>query len=268
MRKVKSAVAEPVKRERNWKKSGPKILIFDIESAPILGVAWRKWESDLVWIESDWHLLSFSSKWLHGKQTTRALPDYPDYTPGSKDDKALATELWHLLDQADVVVGHNARAFDVKKANARFLKHGLPPVRDFKIVDTMLIARRAFSLTSNKLDDIAQYLGIGRKVATGGYQLWRDCMAGEPAAWRRMKKYNRGDTLLTEAVYLALRPWDKSHPNFNAMLDRPTGCPKCGHAEMERRGYGYTKTGRRPEFRCKKCGGTASGAHEKIAEMM
>jgi hypothetical protein len=35
--------------------------------------------------------------------------------------------MWKLLDRADVVVGHNADKFDVRKGNARFIAHGLPP---------------------------------------------------------------------------------------------------------------------------------------------
>ena len=92
-------------------------------------------------------------------------------------------------------------------------------------------------------------------MGTGGKQLWIDCLAGKPAAFKKMAKYNRQDVDLLRDVYLELRPWAKSHPNMALLGGDPEACPKCGSAELIRRGYRHTQTGRYPALQCKRCGG-------------
>lgn len=43
-----------------------KVLLSDIETAPILASVWRIWDQNigLNQIKADWHLLSFAAKWL------------------------------------------------------------------------------------------------------------------------------------------------------------------------------------------------------------
>ncbi len=51
------------------KNNGPIVLLLDIETAPIIGHVWGLWENNvgLNQIESDWHLLSWSAKYLESK---------------------------------------------------------------------------------------------------------------------------------------------------------------------------------------------------------
>ena len=48
----------------------PKVLFYDIETAPILAYVWRLWDNNvgLNQIKSDWHLLSWAAKWLGEKK--------------------------------------------------------------------------------------------------------------------------------------------------------------------------------------------------------
>lgn len=48
------------------KLTGPRVLLFDIETAPIIAHVWSLWENNvsLNQIVSDWHVLSWSAKWL------------------------------------------------------------------------------------------------------------------------------------------------------------------------------------------------------------
>src|ERR1700719_3656227 len=118
-------------------------------------------------------MLSFAYKIAGEKKVhTRCLADYPGYKKNTEDDKALVTDLWTIFDQADIQIGHNADKFDIKKSNARFLMHKLNPPSPYKTVDTLKIARRAFKLDSNKLDDLGYYLGLGRKLPHTGFHLW------------------------------------------------------------------------------------------------
>jgi DNA polymerase elongation subunit (family B) len=105
----------------------PRILLFDIETAPNLSFVWGHYEQNVLAHVREWYALAWCAKWLDGKPISRSLPDYAKYKPGSIDDKALCRELWELLDRADIVIAHNGDSFDIKKMNARFLIHGFGP---------------------------------------------------------------------------------------------------------------------------------------------
>lgn len=235
-----------------------KILLFDIETSPILANVWSLWSEarDFKFVDMDWHLLSWSAKWLHDKKVmTKGLPDYEDYSKDPRNDKELVQDLWNLLDEADIVIGHNSAKFDIKKLNARFIFHGMTPPSNYKSVDTLKVAKDNFNFTSNRLDAIGRILGVGHKAETGGFELWSNCLQGKPQAWKKMKEYNKQDVLLLEKVYLRMLPYIKNHPNVNlaSSIDQPR-CPCCGSEHLVRRGYAYTALGKFARLCCSKCG--------------
>ena len=150
---------------------------------------------------------------------------------GQKTDKELTQKLWGIMNQADIVVAHNAAAFDVKKSQAKFLEHSLAPLKPYKIIDTLKVARSQFKLTNNRLSSLGELLKVGGKKETTGFDLWLGCMADEPKSWRLMAAYNKQDVVLLERVYLKLRPWIKNHPHVNYEL--PGSCPKCGSFKID-----------------------------------
>jgi predicted RNA-binding Zn-ribbon protein involved in translation (DUF1610 family) len=229
-----------------------KILLFDIETTPIIGYTWGKWEQNVIDFIAHSHLLSWSAKWLGGKQVTKGLIDYPGYAKNKDSDQALVKEIWGLLDQADIIVAHNGKAFDTKKVNARFSYWQLPPPSPYKQVDTKEMAKRYFAYTSNSLNDIADYLGIGRKLAHSGFDLWKRCMAGDEDAWVEMKRYNAQDVKLLEAIYLRMLPYMANHP---VVAQDDTTCPKCGSDNLQRRGEARTLARIYQRFQCLSCGG-------------
>lgn len=231
-----------------------KILFYDIETAPILGYTWGKYEQNVLGIKQEWYMLSFSAKWQGGKTIVKALPDYQLYKKEPHNDRPLVRDLWELFDEADIVIGHNSNKFDNRKSNARFIAHGLTPPAPYKTVDTLKIARQYFNFTSNRLDDLGKVLGVGRKVKTGGFDLWLKCLAGDSKAWALMKKYNKQDVVLLEEVYLKLRPWANNHPNL-ANFTGTAVCPKCGSSQIQFRGYSLTQVAKYRRFQCTKCGG-------------
>lgn len=146
---------------------------------------------------------------------------------------------------------HNC--FDQKKTHARFVYHHMSPPSDYKQIDTKKVAKRYFNFNSNKLDDLGEYFKVGRKVNTGGFELWKGCMEGDLKAWAKMKKYNKQDVDLLEKVYLRMRPWMKNHPSIAVVEELFDGCPICGGDDMQKRGFSYTKTGRRQRYQCQTC---------------
>jgi uncharacterized protein YprB with RNaseH-like and TPR domain len=214
----------------------PRVLYFDVETAPMRGWFWDLFETNPLEVQDHWYLLSYAYKFEGEKRVTvKALPDFRSRKHGNWDDKALVTSLWRLFNEADVLIGHNGDNFDCKKANARFIFHGLTPPDPYKTIDTLKIARRHFKFDSNRLDFIGHYLGVGRKLPTSGKHLWFGCMRNDPKSWATMKKYNIQDVILLEKVYKKLRPWAKTHPDLR-VYDRADGCPKCRSTSVSKRG--------------------------------
>lgn len=241
--------------------TAPRVLLWDIESAPALGYVWGKWEQNVLEFQSDWYMLSIAWKWLGEKAThVKGLCDYDRYATDPENDYDLTALAHRLFSEADVVVAHNGISFDSRKAQARMLFHGFDPPSPFKEVDTLRVARRHFAFTSNRLGDLCDTLGIGRKLETGGFQTWLGCMKGDPKAWRKMLKYNRGDVVILEQLYLRLLPWMPRHPNVAAIEGGSDGCPKCGvSGQMQARGFATTAVSRRQRFQCTACGGWSQG---------
>lgn len=230
----------------------------------MLFFAWQPWEARALRVVENTSVCAWSAKWLDGKQVTKTLADYKGYKPHSRDDKKLLSDLWTLLDEADVVVAHNGDRFDVKKLNYRFIIHGLGIPSPYKTVDTLKEIKRVASFDSNRLNELCRQTGIGEKVRTGGADLWFDCLEGDRKAWARMKKYNAHDVVLLEEWYLTLRPWMKQHPNHGAYTGIAS-CPKCGSTKIQRRGKSRAATRTYDRYQCQSCG-SWSQSTESIPE--
>ena len=247
----------------------PRIVSFDIETSPNLGYTWGKYEQTVIDFKQGWRILSFSMKVLGQKRVrTFALPDYPNYRRDKLNDEALVRDLWKMMNEADIIVAHNGDNFDVKKANARFIVYQLDPPAPYKTVDTLKIARRVAAFNSNKLDDLAAVLKIGRKLPTTGKDLWLGCMMGDMKSWRMMKRYNAHDVVLLEKVYLRLRPWAPAHPNVNLITGEPRNCKVCSSLRLIKFGtmksFSRTRTLEKQRYRCLDCGTTMLGEYERL----
>ena len=232
----------------------PSVLFFDIETMANLAYVWNLYETDVISVEKPWYVLSFAYKWL-GEKTIYAfsLPNFDGYEKDKTNDKELCRMMWKLLDEADVVVAHNGTAFDVKKMTAKFVQHGFPPPTPYQQIDTLTIAKKYFKFDSNKLDNLAQYLGIGQKVNTGGFELWEGCgVRDDKSAWKKMVQYNKHDVWLLEKIYKKFLPYITDHPNYNLFTDRGV-CPNCG-GKLQSRGYALTRVTKYQRFQCQSCG--------------
>lgn len=242
-----------------------RILLYDLETSPLISYTWGIYDQNVIEVAEDWQILCFAYKWLDEKKVHFvAQNDFKNYKPGVNNDTKVVQALWELFNQADITIAHNAVNFDEKKSNARFIQRGLKPPAPHQVIDTLRVARRHFGFTSNKLNDLGKYLGVGQKADTGGFETWKQCIAGDEKAWRRMKKYNLQDVKLLEDVYLKLRAWHTSHPALNVLDGKPSSCSKCGsekiYAGMK---YKATNTNLYQYFRCGDCGGSMKS---RIAE--
>lgn len=238
------------------KSKGPKVLLLDIETAPIIGYVWGLWENNVALnqIHTDWYILSWSAKWLDDHKVM-----YMDQRNASniEDDSKILKGIWKLIDEADVVVTQNGKSFDMKKLNARFIMNGFQPPSTVRHIDTKQLAAKHFGFTSNKLEYMTDKLCKKYKklkhTKFAGFELWRQCLAGNKKAWREMEKYNKYDVLSLEELYHKLIPWDHSI-NFNVYHDRLENKCKCGSTAIKRNGYAFTAIGKYQRYKCQKCG--------------
>ncbi len=233
-----------------------KVLFFDVETAPILGYVWGLFDQNVALnqVHTDWHLLSWSAKWLDSKEVL-----YMDQR-GVKDvtnDRKILEGLWKLLNSADIVVTQNGKKFDSKKVNARFIHHGMKPPSSYKHIDTLQIAKKHFGFTSNKLAYMTDKLCTKYKKLEHkkfpGFELWKECLKGNVVAWNEMRKYNKHDVLSLEELYSKLIAWD-STVNFNLYHNSTMTFCSCGSQEWASNGFFYSSMGKFQRYRCKKCG--------------
>lgn len=236
----------------------PKILILDIETAPILASVWGIWEQNvsLNMIKSDWHVLSWAAKW-HGEAATKTMYMDQRSAKNIQDDKNILKGIWKLLDECDILITQNGISFDIKKLNARFVLNGMPPPSSFKHVDTKRIASKKFAFTSNKLEYMTGKLCTKYKKLKHnkypGFELWSECLKGNIDAWKEMEKYNKYDILSLEELYNKLQPWDNSI-NYNLFTANETSICSCGSSSHKKNGYAYTSTGKFQRYVCNSCG--------------
>lgn len=225
--------------------SDAKILFWDTEFTPNRGFFWGLWDQNIpyTFVDETQRMLCFGTKWY--KKPTKVV----DERVGRVE---MLTELRDQLLDADLVVSWNGAKYDTRMANREFIKAGLTPPAPYKEVDLMRIVKQRFAFASNKLDSVAQELGVGRKVDTGGFDLWRGVMAGEEKAWNRMRKYQKGDVDLLEKLFEVLKPWIKMpHP----VTDKSgLVCRNCGGTHLQSRGFQRTLQGVYPRLHCVTCG--------------
>lgn len=222
----------------------PRILLIDIETRPNLGYVWSLWQQNvgIGQLKEVSEVICYGAKWVGEKKV--------HFQSAHHDGKeAMLQGVWDLLNEADFVVGWNSKSFDMKHLKREFLLAGMPPTSPWKDLDLMLAVRSQFRFTSNKLDYVSQQMGVGAKVKHEGFQLWLDCMAGDEAAWRKMKKYQIQDVLLLEPLYERLKPWIPNHPNVN-LYDGGDGCPLGSSHAFEKRGYAYTGVAKYQQYHC------------------
>jgi len=226
----------------------PKILTLDVETSPIIAHVWALWDQTvgLNQIVEPTRVLCFAAKWAHEKRITFSS----EWELGHED---MLSAAYNLLDEADIVVHFNGAKFDIPHLNREFDHEKWTPPSPFRQVDLYQTARRVFYLPSNKLEYVTDYCGLGRKMRTGGHELWKGVLAGDPACQARMRRYNIQDVRITEQLYYRWLPWIRAHPSFAAYTQLDV-CPACGSDNLQRRGYAYTAQSRFQQFVCLDCG--------------
>lgn len=202
----------------------PRVLYIDIETRPSTAYVWQQYDNNinLDMLIEDCAILSFCAKWAGDNDDEVIYHDQRGKEKNLDNDKALMLKLHTLLDEADIVIGHNIRKFDIPKINARFIQHNISAPSQYKTIDTLSIARGNFSFFSNKLAHLSGKLAKNHKKDSHndfpGFKLWDECMKGNVKAWNSMQKYNILDVLSLEEVFLSLSRFVKNNKVVTSAL--------------------------------------------------
>ncbi len=256
-RTIGEEVLEGVKyvAEQRATKSAPpaRILIIDIETAPFLAYTFRRWRANIgqANVEKEGYVLCYAAKWFGDDNIIFSRIQEPE------NDYEIVKEMKTLIDQADIVIAHNAVGFDLPTIATRMLFHGMTPFAPHKVVDTLKIAKQQFRFPSNSLESIAAYLGLAeQKMKHSGFGLWKRVMQMDEEAWNEMEEYNIQDILVLEKVYEKLRSWDKFAPNMALYTASSVPrCVVCASDKLEKLDkLSHTALSSFHTMRCKCCG--------------
>lgn len=229
-----------------------KTLILDIETSPSLAYIWSLWDQNIslgALVEVG-EVICFAAKWL-GEDEVLFYSDFHD------GHNVMVQRAWELMDEADAIIHFNGRAFDIKHLNREFFLAELGPPSPHKDIDLLTVCRGRFKFLSNKLQHVAEQIGIGGKEETGGFQTWVRCLQNDPEAWDNMRTYNIGDVVLTEKLYGRLQGWVKGHPSHANFDNNGSGvpvCPNCGSNHLQKRGFYRTQVSEFQQLHCQNCG--------------
>lgn len=232
--------------------AGPRILAFDLELTPLTAYTWSLWPKSISigQLVDSAEVICFGARWL-GTSEVIFRSTFHD------GKEAMLGKLYELVDQADTLMGWNSKGFDRKHMNREFLEAGFYPPSPSTDLDLMLEVKKHFRFPSNKLDYVAQRLGVGSKVSHTGFDLWLRCMAGDAEAWEIMRTYQIQDVNLLIELHGKLRPWLKSAPNWGLYTGDVNVCPSCGSADIDVDvAPQYTQVSKFPGRRCLTCGTT------------
>lgn len=194
-------------RRKYWAERGfepQRLLVIDIETMANLVWEWdthpRPFFLDPKMIVQHKRTISFAAKWV-GERNVHFASEF------DHGRKAMVKLAWEMLDEADAVIGYNSKRFDTRHLNTEFALERLGPPSYFQHIDLLTVTRREFLFGSNKLEAVADRLGLGKKREHEGFGLWLKVEAGDADAAHRMKLYNIQDVKLTEKLFEEFREW-------------------------------------------------------------
>lgn len=233
----------------------PKILYYDIETAPMLAWIWRPGfkisvSHTQLYDGMPTGIICVCYKWAGEKKIHNI-----DWGLKEQDSEKVVKEFDKIYQQADIAIGHNGDNFDAKHFNTQRMVNRLPPVSWIQSEDTLKQVRRHFNLPSNKLDYLAELL-LGEGKAPMGFQDWIDIVEHKKRkALDKMVKYCKRDVLLLQGVEEIIAPYvdHKVHRGLLVGKDRDA-CPNCAGEVSHKWGIYTTKSGRFQRYKCTECG--------------
>jgi hypothetical protein len=188
-------------------------------------------------------MLCFGAQWVGSKEVLF-------YSQWEHGRKGMAEAVKALIEEADAVVTYNGDKYDLPKITGEILLAGLSPPPMVSSIDLLKTVKK-FGFNMNRLAYIGPLLGLGAKVKHEGFSLWKEVLAGEAKAQRKMERYCKQDVRLTTRMYQKLLPFIKNHPFLG---EKSHECPACTSNKVQKRGYRRTRSFLIQRNQCQECG--------------
>lgn len=233
-------------------KTKRRRLYFDIETSPNIGMFWQagyKQKIDYSNIIKERAIICICYKWEDEKEVYSLTWD------SKQSDKAMLQKFVDVANLASELVGHNGDKFDLAWIRTRCLYHGIEMFPKYITIDTLKAARSKFKFNSNKLNYIADYLGIGQKIKTD-FSLWKTILLdNNKKSMDDMVKYCKKDVVLLEKVYKKLQGHLEPKVHYGVLFGADRGsCPECGSDDLRRMVKRTTATGlKKIQYQCNTC---------------
>lgn len=233
-------------------KTKRRRLFFDIEVSPNVGLFWEagyKKNIDTSNIITERAIICICWKWEDEKEVHFVNWD------SKQCDKTLLQKFIKVINESDEAIGHNGDRFDLAWIRTRCLFHKIEMFPSYKTIDTLKVSRQKFKFNSNRLNYIAQFLGIGQKIKTD-YNLWKDIVLHKcKKSMDKMIKYCQMDVILLEKVYKKLSGHIEPKTHYGVRFGQDRGsCPECGSDELIRAATEVSAKGvKKVRYQCKTC---------------
>ena len=245
----------------------PKIVFWDLETLPDPRVIYNNIPSIGAWPGRTFKaelqsILSFGFK-IDGDKKARCINawEFDSWSKDRHDDSALVQIIYDTLYDADEIVTHNGKAFDLKVLNTRLMLFGMPPLPPLiKHVDTKIVLKNKISLYSNSLDNAAKFFSLDNKIHWANkWDTWGRFAFKEDTKKDRaqMDKYCKMDVEVLQQLYYKTMPLHGAYGINRALLDGRPVCPKCGEDKLIKHSTHKTTSAVYQRYLCTNCGATS-----------
>lgn len=188
-------------------------------------------------------------------------------TQNPLNDKRLVLAIRKRLLEADMIVTHNGKWFDLPWLNSRLVHWGYAPLPNIPHFDTCEVSYKKMRV-GNSLKALGKFLQCKTDKTETDMNDWLLAGAGKEPAMRKIILHNKHDVLLLEEVYLKMRNFGFKHPNLASINNDPDQCPLCAKkGTLNQRGWIYGAVNRSKRYECRKekggCGGWSHKAYRK-----
>jgi uncharacterized protein YprB with RNaseH-like and TPR domain len=235
-------------------KTKRRRLFFDIETSPNIGLFWEAGYKKNITTDNiirERAIICICYKWEDEKEV------YALQWDAKQNDKRMLEQFVKVANTANELVGHNGDKFDLAWIRTRCLFHGIDMFPTYQTIDTLKVARSKFRFQSNRLNYIAEFLGLGGKIKTE-FNLWKDILLNkDKVAMEKMIKYCKKDVSLLEEVYKLLGNHIAPKTHYGVVFGEDRGsCPECGAGseDLIKNNSVVTASGlTRIQYKCKVC---------------
>ncbi len=219
-------------------KSEPKVLFYDVETAPIKAWLFRCGKqvvspSQLVVGNDKPDIICICWSW-EGEKKVHSLQ-----WDKNNNSKAMIKAFTAVCQEADLIIGKNNKSFDDKYVNTMRMFHGLPgePLLMQKVDDLQAQMKQNFFLPSHRLDYISKMLGLGGKEKMDLDDWIKIVEHKDKAAMDKMVFYCKKDVTDTKTIWKYCAAHFKRPVLNRSTWHKDIRCAVCGSLKIISAGY-------------------------------